>query len=94
MNNFLRETGKNLILERINQIKNNEIDSKNDILTAVLEKSSNLTLLMFRLKNDYRFYFTTEDDKIDLEIMIDDYITFFIAGQETTANTLGKILNI
>ena len=25
---------------------------------------------------------------MDLEAMIDDFITFFIAGQETTANTL------
>jgi cholesterol 24(S)-hydroxylase len=25
---------------------------------------------------------------VDLEAMIDDFITFFIAGQETTANTL------
>ena len=29
-----------------------------------------------------------EDDQLDLEAMIDDFITFFIAGQETTANTL------
>lgn len=29
-----------------------------------------------------------EEDKIDLELMVDDFMTFFIAGQETTANTL------
>jgi cholesterol 24(S)-hydroxylase len=29
-----------------------------------------------------------EDEDMDLEAMIDDFITFFIAGQETTANTL------
>jgi len=58
-----------VILERINQLKNQEISSKNDILTAILEAS--------------------KDNEMDLEIMIDDFITFFIAGQETTANTLG-----
>lgn len=31
---------------------------------------------------------------MDLEIMIDDFITFFIAGQETTANTLGTVENL
>lgn len=40
MNTFLRDTAKRIILERIKQIKNNEIDSKNDILTAILETSS------------------------------------------------------
>jgi cholesterol 24(S)-hydroxylase len=30
-----------------------------------------------------------EDNTLDLEMMIDDFVTFFIAGQETTANTLG-----
>ena len=28
------------------------------------------------------------DDSFDMEDMIDDFITFFIAGQETTAGTL------
>ena len=29
-----------------------------------------------------------EDDGIDLDLMIDDFATFFVAGQETTANSL------
>lgn len=32
---------------------------------------------------------SNKDESLDLEIMIDDFVTFFIAGQETTANTLG-----
>ncbi len=28
------------------------------------------------------------EEKIDLEIMVDNFLTFFIAGQETTANAL------
>lgn len=29
-----------------------------------------------------------EDSELDLELMTDDFATFFVAGQETTANTL------
>jgi cholesterol 24(S)-hydroxylase len=29
-----------------------------------------------------------ENEKFDLEDMIDDFVTFFVAGQETTANSL------
>lgn len=28
------------------------------------------------------------EENLDLETMVDDFVTFFIAGQETTANTL------
>ena len=31
-----------------------------------------------------------EDEDLDLESLIDDFVTFFIAGQETTANTLAS----
>jgi cholesterol 24(S)-hydroxylase len=31
---------------------------------------------------------TTADEDMDMELMVDDFVTFFIAGQETTANTL------
>ena len=29
-----------------------------------------------------------EDQELDIEAMVDDFITFFVAGQETTANAL------
>ena len=38
-------------------------------------------LLSITLKN-------YENDNFDMEDMVDDFITFFVAGQETTANTL------
>lgn len=46
MNKFLRESGKKVILERINQIKNHEINPKNDILTSILETSSKTFLYL------------------------------------------------
>jgi cholesterol 24(S)-hydroxylase len=69
LNGILRNTGREKILERINNFKNEDPNLTNDILGNIL-KSSN-------------------DDNFDLELMIDDFVTFFIAGQETTANTLG-----
>ena len=35
-----------------------------------------------------------DSEDFDLEAMIDDFITFFIAGQETTANTLAFCFNV
>ena len=32
-----------------------------------------------------------ENEELDLEMMVDDFATFFIAGQETTANTLAFV---
>lgn len=66
---FLRNTGKEKILERIEMLKNQDPNLPNDILTDILKAN--------------------KDDSLDIEMMIDDFITFFIAGQETTANTLG-----
>ena len=34
------------------------------------------------------FYFQEGSENLDLEMMVDDFVTFFLAGQETTANTL------
>lgn len=35
-----------------------------------------------------RFINFTEDEEFEIEAMVDDFVTFFIAGQETTATTL------
>lgn len=45
----------------------------------------------FNLPNDIltNILESYKDDSFDLELMIDDFVTFFFAGQETTANTLG-----
>ena len=40
---------------------------------------------MFELKIFHRFI---EKEEMDMEAMVDDFVTFFIAGQETTANAL------
>ena len=33
-------------------------------------------------------YHLIEERDMDIEVMIDDFVTMFLAGQETTANTL------
>lgn len=37
---------------------------------------------------DLKTLILKEHDELDLEALVDDFITFFNAGQETTANTL------
>jgi hypothetical protein len=50
-----------------------------------------LTFFRFDLKYNTTFLYknkSVEDDDLDLESMVDDFLTFFLAGQETTANAL------
>jgi cytochrome P450 len=41
-------------------------------------------------KLEFLFYFILKesDEELDIETMTDDFITFFVAGLDTTANTL------
>ena len=39
------------------------------------------------------FVYWTEENRSDTENLIDNFLTFFIAGQETTANTLAFAFN-
>ena len=34
------------------------------------------------------FFFNAEKEEFGIEDLVDDFATFFVAGQETTANTL------
>jgi cytochrome P450 len=51
------------------------------------------------IENNYRnlheklsYFLFVESEKLDLEDLIDDFISFFIAGQETTSNALAFCL--
>ncbi len=37
-------------------------------------------------------FFSATVDDFDMEAALDDFVTFFIAGQETTANTMSFLL--
>ena len=39
--------------------------------------------MLISFANDFK-----EEGSLDVELMTDDFVTFFVAGQETTANTL------
>nr|ATW72319.1 cytochrome p450 CYP3049B6 [Brachionus calyciflorus] len=62
---------------------------KNQILSRIklIQDGSYLVddLLTIMLKNN-------QNEQFDLEILIDDFVTFFVAGQETTANLLAAVL--
>ena len=49
---------------------------------------------MIIILKKYILQIKEDSEDFDLEAMIDDFITFFIAGQETTANTLAFCFNV
>lgn len=67
---FLRDTGREQILRRIEMFKKNQ-ELPNDILTTILKSH--------------------EENEFDLESMVDDFLTFFVGGQETTAALLSSL---
>ena len=87
---YLRNVGREKIIERINAMNRGEAIEQNDILSGILMSASKtyLTRSLVRSTCNFIWSFIEEAEKIDLEMMIDNFLTFFIAGQETTANAL------
>jgi cholesterol 24(S)-hydroxylase len=90
----LRKFAREKILNRIKDIENGE-HVPNDILTIIINTCSiglcffqQKLVIIFNKQDEKNFLILKEHDKLDLEELIDDFITFFNAGQETTANTL------
>jgi cholesterol 24(S)-hydroxylase len=85
----LRNLGRRHILKQLLAIQEGQYLSEN-ILGTVLKNFSNY------LNNFSKIFFiiNTNDSiiqdtkEVDLEDMVDNFLTFFVAGQETTANTL------
>ncbi|XP_022088639.1 cholesterol 24-hydroxylase-like [Acanthaster planci] len=73
--NFLRDTGRRCIEERLRAMEKQD-DVPNDILTYILKEID-----CFK-----------GEKAIDQEGLIDEFVTLFIAGQETTANLLSFTL--
>lgn len=80
----LREFAKKHINERIADIANKE-NMPNDILSIILNLKGE-RIIKVKLLPYIKFYL--DSSEYDIEELIDHFITFFIAGQETTANTL------
>ena len=92
MIDYIRDLCRKKVLERLNAFKNNE-HLPNDILTAILKNYSNNKNILFHKLKTYIFILLflnviKEDDDLDIELMTDDFTTLFVAGQETTSNTL------
>lgn len=67
------------IVAKLRKMGKDQISNRIQVLKDGLYTPSDL--LSITLKN-------YQNESLDMEDMIDDFITFFIAGQETTANTL------
>ena len=71
---FLRETGKELIQKRQDEIKNGGDDLPLDLLTCILKTCE------------------SDNETITMENLIDEFVTFFFAGHDTTASLLSSFL--
>ena len=86
---YIRKIGRDRILEKIESFKESDTPST-DILSSILQSASKNTSLK-DIQVDFElntFFVVKEESNLDLERMVDDFMTFFFAGQETTANTL------
>jgi cholesterol 24(S)-hydroxylase len=87
---YLRDIGRKALISRLNAMKNGEY-LPNDILQTILEANSKKFKIKLFKKMSLNYVLNAEDDEIDIEKMVDDFVTFFIAGQETTASALAFI---
>ncbi|XP_034274345.1 cholesterol 24-hydroxylase isoform X1 [Pantherophis guttatus] len=74
---FLRHTGKECITQRRKAIQNEE-PVPLDILTQILKSAAFF----------FSFLSVADQEESDDETMVDNFVTFFVAGHETTANQL------
>ena len=78
-NEWFYRTKYKKIVSKLRNMGKEQISNRIKILQDGSHAPSDL--LSITLKN-------YQNEHLDMELMIDDFITFFIAGQETTANTL------
>ena len=93
---FLRKTGKEQILKRLEMIKNND-ELPNDILTTILMCHSKLFFLDFNslhLQELFFALFEKEENYLNIETMVDDFITFFVGGISTRLSSINFALLI
>jgi len=84
----LRQVGDDQIMNRLKLIKEDSY-VPSDLLSITLKNFGKFFFNIFIEEYLLIFHkYIKENEEINLEDMIDDFITFFIAGQETTANTL------
>ncbi|PIK62476.1 putative cholesterol 24-hydroxylase isoform X3 [Apostichopus japonicus] len=71
---LLRQTGEQIVKDRIENMKKGETGSPNDILSYILKATNGLT-----------------DKSFGMTEVVDEFVTFFVAGMETSANTLSTV---
>ena len=89
----VRAIGRDCIKRRIQSIESGE-QVPNDILTHILQLSCEYIAgnLHNYGTNDFFCYYdcaiSATKESVDIEELVDDFVTFYIAGQETTASML------
>jgi hypothetical protein len=68
-----------LILTRIEELQNQDSVS-NDVLTNFLQSQGDNKMTKFFLKYNLKNFSLTDHKNLDIEILVDDFVTFFIAG--------------
>nr|QUF59389.1 cytochrome p450 CYP3049E3 [Brachionus angularis] len=76
--------------ELINELKNSIISLREECTDIINKKLFEIKDDPFFTKNMFSIIleYSKTDDDFDFDILVDDFITFFVAGQETTANAL------
>lgn len=83
----LREVGREVIVKRIQSLKNGD-HVPEDLLSHLLKTHGNSLYDILNFNDKAVNIFSKEKEEFDIEDLVDDFATFFVAGQETTANTL------
>jgi hypothetical protein len=58
------------------------------LYVSMLEITCAKAIIPFRKLEFFLIFFNAEKEEFGIEDLVDDFATFFVAGQETTANTL------
>lgn len=82
-----------IINHRLNEIKTKEA-VQDDLLTAIVKNTCNSQFFVVVKAKRLLFwiciflFWKDVNGKLDYDEMVDEFITFYVAGQETTSNTL------
>ena len=83
----LRQIGEYCIRKRLTALENNE-EVPHDILTLILQTVRELILTACCSYWDLKMQIIEKEKNIEMAELVDEFVTFYLAGQETTSNLL------
>ena len=78
----LRAVGRECVWKRINAIENGE-QVPNDILTHILKiRSRSTSFWCLQLLIEVVFFaYVAKEEAVDIEVLVDDFVTFYVANR-------------